>query len=543
MAMRTSTHNWSLAAIAGILLLLAGSARAQIVFTNLQTVNVTPSGFSVVATVSNAILSSTSTVVSVYSDPNGVTNLAGQVGVEMYPLNSGDPAATNAYQNLLSRTILRQNAMGLGLIYARISSCAPGTKYYYRITVTNPDGQSAVWPTNGPLPSATTALENSFVLQSQQLLITVSDNYPPGSIVTLSTSNSSSVLAAVVDDGAGNNQVFFSLNDLIALAGGTNYAPVGTQGFIASVLGQTSGTPADTYNVVFSTGFSVGQYGGDTLGNLVTAVSVGSSAMLAGSTGAIPIVLNAQSPIVGLSFVLSFPTNQFTTIAVVPSTATLGTASVRLVSSNSIQLSFRAASGMNLQGNQQIAQLNLTAAANQRSAFVPLLPQTPAGTNADSSLAGNFSLQPGRMVIIGAQSLLEFQPTNAGLNLVLYGIPGDTYQIQSSAKLPPVWSDYLLMPMTNLTQVVPTPTQTAGAKFFRAYSFIADPPILQASLAAGRRSLMAYGIPGTNYTLLATTNPASAISWSPLLNYTSTNSFQSLTNLGNSSPVFYRLKR
>jgi hypothetical protein len=540
----SSKLNLILAVAAAALSFIAWSAGAQVVVTNVQTVNVTPSGFSVVAAVSRSSLSSTSTVVSVYSDPGGVTNLAGQVGIEMYPLNSGDPTATNSYQGLLSRATLRQNSMGLGLVYARISSCAPGATYYYQIAVTDPDGQTTVWPTNGHLPSVTTALGNSFVLQSQQLLVTVSASYPSGSIITLATSNSASVLAAVVGDGAGKNQVFFSINDLIAAAGGTNYAPIGPEVFTASVFSQASNSVTQTYSLTFSNNFSVGQSSADTFGALVTAISIGSGAMLTGSNGAVPIFLNAQSAITGLSFVLSFPTNLFTAISVVPTNAVLGSASLSLLSSNTVRLSFTAAAGSSLQGNQQIAQLNLTAASNQPSRFVPLLPQTPAGTNADASVAANFSLQSGRAVIIGAQSLLDLDRAAGGLNLVLYGIPGDSYQIQSSTNLARAWSNYLLVPMTNLTQVFPNLDPVAAAGFFRAYSFNADPPILlQASLAGSQRSLLAYGIPGTNYTLLTSSNLSSPALWSPLLSYRLTNSFQFLTNLGNSSPAFYRLVR
>jgi hypothetical protein len=128
-------------------------------------------------------------------------------------------------------------------------------------------------------------------------------------------------------------------------------------------------------------------------------------------------------------------------------------------------------------------------------------------------------------------------------NLVLYGIPGESYKIQSSTNLARGWSDLLLVPMTNIEQVFPNLDAATPSVFFRAYSFNADPPIIQASLAGMQRSLLAYGIPGTNYTLLTSTNLSSAAAWSPVLNYTLTNSFQFFTNLGNGSPVFYRLKR
>ena len=79
--------------------------------------------------------------------------------------------------------------------------------------------------------------------------------------------------------------------------------------------------------------------------------------------------------------------------------------------------------------------------------------------------------------------------------------------------------------------------------FFRAYVLNADPPILEASLSGANRSLLAFGLPGTNYTLLTSSNLSATVAWQPLLNYTLTNSFQFFTNLGSGSPAFYRAKK
>lgn len=99
------------------------------------------------------------------------------------------------------------------------------------------------------------------------------------------------------------------------------------------------------------------------------------------------------------------------------------------------------------------------------------------------------------------------------------------------------------MPMTNLTQVYPNLALVAPAGFFRADSVNADPPILQASLAGTQRSILAFGIPGTNYVLQTSSNLSLSAGWSPVFSYRLTNSFQFFTNLGNSSPAFYRLVR
>ncbi len=603
---------------AGLACFLAWSAGAQILLTNVMTVNVTPSGFSVIAAVSPAVTSSTSTVVSVFSDPGGVTNLAGQVGVELYPLNSGNPGATNDYSRLQSRIGLQQKSMALGLIYARISDCAPATTYYYQLQVSNTNGQSAFWPASGPLPAVTTASQNSFVLQSQQLLITLDDANPPGSIITLSTSNSSSVLAAVVGEGASSNQAFFNVNDLIAASGGTNYSPLGSQLFTAAILGSSSSGLRQTYSLIFSNNFSVGQSSSITLGALSATISIGSATVLAGNSGSVPISVNSQSALVGLSFVLSLPGNWFSSISLQSTSAALSAATLSVYSSNSVLLSFTAAAGMNLLGSQQIAQLNFTAASNQSSAFVPLLPQAVQGTNATAGLPNMFLINGGRVAIIGPQPMLDMQLVSNAPNLFLYGIPGQSYQIQSLAKLARSgsWSDFVRVPMTNLVQVITNLSRTAAAVYFRAYEFTsptpivdetytaagqdllvlygtpgqayefdyttslgrswtvldlvpltnsfafivglsetnrdlfyryhklnADPPILQASLSGTNRSLLAFGLVGTNYSLQTSTNLTKTVVWHPLLSYTLTNSFQFFTNPSAGSPVFYRIKK
>ena len=112
----------------------------------------------------------------------------------------------------------------------------------------------------------TTAQETSFVLDSEQLLITLNDASPAGAILTLSNTNTPSVLAAVVGDGAATNQAFFSVADLMAAAGGTNYLPVGNQEFIATVLGPSAHGLSQAYSMVFPTNFLVGSATTGTLG-------------------------------------------------------------------------------------------------------------------------------------------------------------------------------------------------------------------------------------------------------------------------------------
>jgi hypothetical protein len=521
----------------------AWAVSAQDSITGVIAVNVTPGSFSVVGALSPAALASNATI-SVYSDSAGSNSLAGQVGIQYYPLNSGDPTATNEYARILSENALVQDSMSQGLFYARVSYCAPGTTYYYSISATDPSGQTVVSPAGGPLPGVTTALENSFAIQSQELLVTLDDAHPPGSIITIGNSNTTSVLAAVVGDGTPTNQAFFNLGDLLAASGATNYLPTGSQTFTATVLG-TSNNVSQTYSLIIPTNFSVGQGSQFAVDALPVTVGIGQDALLIGTPGSVPIVLNSQSTLVNLSLTIDVATNFFSALSVQATTPLLSAASLHVLSATSIELSFVAAAGTNLEGNQQIAQLNFTAASNQPSAFVRLLPLSPQGTNSDASVAGSISSQPGRLVIIGQQPLLDTQLEGTTRNLVLYATPGNGYQIQVAGALdkPGVWSDFMRVPMTNLMQILPTVKPVPVSEFFRAYLLSGETPALDAQ-AGTNRSVVVYGVAGTNYTLQASSNISETITWHPILNYTLTNSFQYLTNLGNAnSNVFYRIRK
>ncbi|HXR06721.1 MAG TPA: hypothetical protein VN765_05290, partial [Candidatus Acidoferrum sp.] len=604
------------------LFLGAGSAAAQIVITNVMAVNVTPASFSVAAIVSPAITPAMTASISIFSDPGGVTNLSGQVGVEYYPLHTGDPTLTNAYDRLLDLTALRQKTMSLGLFQARVTGCAPGTTYYYQLQVSNTNGQAATWPASGPLPAASTALETSFVLQSEQLVITLDDASPAGAIITLSNTNTPSVLAAVVGDGAATNQAFFSVADLIAAAGGTNYLAAGNQEYTATVLGPSGHGQSQTYSLVFPTNFLIGSATSGTLGGgPPVMLSIGSDAVLAGGMGVIPIQLNAGTSLTNVQFVLNLPTEEFTTFFVEDDPSLVGSTLFRFLSPTSLQIGFTAVAGQTFLGSEQIGQLSFLTVSNQNSSFVQLAPQSLQGFNADGSSPANFQAAAGRLVIIGPQPLLEATRTTHGArNLVLYGIPGDSYQVQYSVDLahPDVWTNLVRVAMTNLSAEISNLDRRQPAIFYRAYEFTAatpildvaivppganetlvlygtpgqayevdyttnlgstwtlleriplanpfqlitglsssnqavfyrygslnaDPPILEAYLSGQSPSLLAYGLARTNYTLQSATNLSGTVAWHPELSYTLTNSYLWITNVGRGAPdVFYRLKR
>lgn len=141
------------------------------------------------------------------------------------------------------------------------------------------------------------------------------------------------------------------------------------------------------------------------------------------------------------------------------------------------------------------------------------------------------------------QPILDVAPGNL---LILYGVPWAAYELDyaTSLNLPIQWNLLGRVPLTNSFQFVSGINSSNTSLYYQTRVLNADPPILELRLASQRLSLLTYGLAGTNYSLLYSTNLSASPAWSPLLNFTLTNSFQLLNNLGNTSPAaFYRLQR
>ena len=405
-------------------------------------------------------------------------------------------------------------------------------------------GHQAESPPSGPLPAVTTAQQNGFVVQSLQLLISVPPVNPPGSIITLTNANTPSILAAVVGDGAGSNQVYFSLSDLIAAAGGTNFAPVGT---VESppMFWATTTAPRQTYSVLFGTNFTVGQGNQFSIGQYL-GLSVGSTAALTGSSGSLPLGLVYGVGVTNLVINLTLPTNDFSALSVQAVSPQVNSASLQTPGSNLVSITLGTAAGQTLQGAQTLAQLNFTLASNLPSAFLPVPVKSLQVTNSDGSATTNVQAQAGQLVIVGQQPLLQTMLGAGGQrSLALYGLPFSSYQLQYATNLanPIQWYNLMRAPMTNLLQVFTGLATHPAAIFYRAYQFNANPPILDINPAAGGSvALTAYGQATTNYAILYTTNISSTVTWHPLLNFTITNSFLT-TNIGTTNPaMFFRVE-
>lgn len=519
-------------------------ARADIL-TNFTIVNVTPTSFSVIWRADNATPS-----IAVFSDAGGVTNLAGQVGVEAYPLRTGNPDLAAGYQRRVDATGVQARTQSFGLMMMRVSGCLPNTTYYFRLTATATNGAPEVIPSSGPLPYVTTAAENTFVANDQVIILNVPDPNSEGEVVLLSHTNAAYPLAAVVGDGVGTNQVFFNVGDLFAATGTGNFTPLGDQNFAMDILGPGDSDLSQTYTLTFTANFATALTTMLSVDTEFLALNMGTTVVRAGQSGTVPVVGQANTNLASIDLKLQVPAGRLTNVVLQSLAPQLDPVATTITGQNGSawQLHFAALSGQTIvTGSNTLAQLSFTAVSNQNSAFVPLQITEVAGTKSDATPMAHTFGQSGRVVVIANQPLLEadFAADNSRL-LTLYGKAWTSYSVEYSTNLsdPNGWKLVRYFPQTNMVTVLTGLSSPASQVFYRALEFTPDPPVLNAFLNKdGSRTLLGYGRPGSNYTVLSKTNLSNVIPWTPAWTYTLTNSFLYLSAPGSGGVIFYRLQR
>ncbi|MCL5098564.1 MAG: hypothetical protein M1608_13750, partial [Candidatus Omnitrophica bacterium] len=486
--------------------------------TNVTLVNVTPTSFGVLWRTAHSTPS-----IALYADPGGLTNLAGQLGIENFPLHTGNPALAGGYERRQSQAALRQRMENFGLMQVRVTGCHPGTTYYFRLTSTLPDSSTVVYPVAGPLPGVTTERENTFVVNDQVLILDVPGLDTYGQLVTLTHPQAAHPLAAVVGDGAGTNQVFFNVNDLFAAAaGGGNFTPLGPQDFTVDVLGPNQADVIRQFTLVFGTDFTVAPGSYASIGTEFLALTFGSTLMQTGQTNSVPVNLNSSADIADIRIAMDIPPGHLTNFnfqALAPEIDP-GSATIILHTGSTALLHLVTRTGQTLVGSKQIAQLVFTAVPNQPSAFVPLKLTSISAAKPDASKLTNVFAQSGRVVVIGQQALLEAGFESDGTRqLMLYGKPGSSYAIEYSTNIISTgpWAPLYHLPLTTMSASLQALNRSLDPVFYRAFEFFADPPILEAYLNPDQsRSLLMYGQPTRQYTLQYSTNLPNVVAWFPL---------------------------
>jgi hypothetical protein len=177
-------------------------------------------------------------------------------------------------------------------------------------------------------------------------------------------------------------------------------------------------------------------------------VGLGSTVVQTGQSGVLPITLAASDSITNLQMTFAWPASQFAT-PTLTFAAPVVAGSVQVQNSTAV-VQLQIAPGQSLAAGSPIAQLNFQALAGQSSAFVNIPGGAASGSKSDGSSYLNVSTQPGEVVVVGSNPLLQSQTSGGqGRTLTLFGNPGANYQVQYATNLVPpvVW-----LPLVNHQQ-------------------------------------------------------------------------------------------
>ena len=369
-------------------------------------------------------------------------------------------------------------------------------------------------------PPVLAQLANRSVVVGGQLVVT-NQAYDPDMPIKFSLASTAPSGAAITTDG------IFKWTPSCAQGSTTN---------VITIWATDSGTPPMSNSVSFLV----------TVPECVEA-SLGNAIVLAGQTSSVPVLLLSTTTLTNLSFTLVYPPGRLgTNLALAVNSAQVLTQQVRMVQTGQVEISFTLPASSILHGPTNVAQLTFTAVSNQTSAFVALPITDVNGLKPDGGTVGNAYGQPGRVVVIGREPLLEAEWGLSGQPLLtLYGKPGSSYAMEWRTNLlAGAWQFGGRVPMTNLFQNMGVAV-TRPRQFYRAYEFFAEPPILEVNAhTSNEMTLLLYGLPGTNYLLQATTNLSLTNGWTPAANYALTNSFRFIdTGRPTNKASFFRAKR
>jgi len=175
-----------------------------------------------------------------------------------------------------------------------------------------------------------------------------------------------------------------------------------------------------------------------------------------GDTGRLPIDLITSVPLTNLVTFVNVPTNCFINLRVEAISTQICLAAIQATNApphpgplpqggeggpvedarEFYEVTLLTCTNQSLIGTQQVAWLVLTAATNQRSAFVPVEIGPSIGAQPDGTVATNYVTQAGRVVIVGEEPLLEaVQSTNGLVQFILYAQPGTTNLLETAGEL------------------------------------------------------------------------------------------------------------
>ncbi len=201
-------------------------------------------------------------------------------------------------------------------------------------------------------------------------------------------------------------------------------------------------------------------------------LSLGTTQLLAGAAGRIPLRLHSGTDLTNVQLVLAVHSDRLTNLNLQALAPEVAAADFQALGSNRFNATFRSRSDAALQGDLALAQLAFATVTNGPSSVARLTGESLRGDRASSAVPLSGGTAEGRVFVIAREPILDgVLATNRQLALALYGLPGKRYALERRAALGTTnaWTLVeVVNPTTLKTESSPLPA-TSPAEFFRIY--------------------------------------------------------------------------
>ncbi|MCB1739340.1 MAG: hypothetical protein KDK91_03160 [Gammaproteobacteria bacterium] len=194
--------------------------RAEIVISDVQIVDVTPSSAALIWRVDTAAVNR----VSIYSDAAGSDEITSRFRQLQYPVEGVVRGASDALQRAAAKAVIVDGAIDAGLVKVRIENLSPNSTYHVRVHSESAT-DSGEYPSAPGLLSISTPLRNSLAVRSKQLLVQLEGTGGPGWLATARVAGGRSPISAFLGDGAGEQEAVLNLSRIF-IADDQNFDPM-----------------------------------------------------------------------------------------------------------------------------------------------------------------------------------------------------------------------------------------------------------------------------------------------------------------------------
>lgn len=223
---------------------------------------------------------------------------------------------------------------------------------------------------------------------------------------------------------------------------------------------------ADDGNPPLSTEVAFNVYVRDTAFDLL--VGVGSTNLYLGASSQIPLSINADPAVTQVSFRLPLDADRFASLALSALSDDVVAATVADNQGDGALVQLQLRPGASLTATRRVADLGFTSVPTGAPGIVEVLPEAIAASRGDGTVIERTGARAGSIVLVGQDPVLRLE---SGPRLVVFGIPGRSYRLESAETLRSRWNpvrtvtltgptaevDVSATPPTSFLRVVPSP--------------------------------------------------------------------------------------